>query len=284
MIAFLRFLDLREVRLQLFLRKERGAVHALHRLIPRVAFPVGIRRRLQLEGLEFSGRRHMRPDAEIDKRVLVFDRVAGHFALAFGLLFDQLDLERLAARREELLGVLARPHLPFVDEILRRQVAHFLFDHLEIFRYERPRHDEVVEKSLVGRRTDSALHTGKQIGDRRRQQVSRAVAIERERLGALVRHDLDGGVLMERERQIDQLPVDETGQRGTGETWRDRLGDVANERTGWDLTGRSIWQCDCDLIHRRSCMWRVLSGVPRLVSCGIGPILACPPFDSLRSL
>jgi hypothetical protein len=55
-----------------------------------------------------------------------------------------------------------------------------LLDRLDNFGDERPRHDEVVEKTLVGRRTDTALHARKHVRDRRREQVRRAVTIEGE--------------------------------------------------------------------------------------------------------
>src|SRR5258708_3970267 len=105
----------------------------------------------------------MGADAEVDEGVLVLDRVARDFALALGLLVDQLDLEQLAARREKFLGFLAWPHLTLVDEILRRQFAHLRFDGVEILGHEWPRHHEMVEKSFVGRRTDAALNVRKKI-------------------------------------------------------------------------------------------------------------------------
>src|SRR5258706_832862 len=52
-----------------------------------------------------------REDRRPDRSLLVLDRVAGDFGLAFGLLVDQLHLQRLAALREERLRLLARPHL-----------------------------------------------------------------------------------------------------------------------------------------------------------------------------
>ena len=47
---------------------------------------------------------HVRTDAEVDKRLLVLDRVAGDVRLAFGLLLDQLHLERLAAPAKKRLA------------------------------------------------------------------------------------------------------------------------------------------------------------------------------------
>src|SRR5205823_12706362 len=100
-VPLLRFFDLREVRLEIFFLGERGAVDALHRLVARVALPVRVRRVQHLERLQPAGGRYMRPDAEIDERLRIFDRVAGHVLLTGGLLLDQLNLERLSSLREE---------------------------------------------------------------------------------------------------------------------------------------------------------------------------------------
>ena len=149
-----------------------------------------------LNAFSLSGRRHVRPDAEIDEGVLVLDRVAGDFALALGLLVDQLHLERLAALREERLGLFARPHLALVDAD-PAAASSFIFCSiaLEILGHERPRDDEVVEEPFVGRRADAALHAWKQVRDGGRQQMRRAVTVERQRFRAAVGHDADRRVL-----------------------------------------------------------------------------------------
>src|SRR5262249_35029997 len=118
------------------------------------------------------------------------DRVTGHFVLACGLFLDQLDLERLATRREKLLGLITRPHLTLVDEILRRQIAHLLFDGLEILRYERLRYDEVVKEAFVRSRTNTALRAGEEICNRRGEQVRRAVAIQKQCFRTFFGNDL----------------------------------------------------------------------------------------------
>ena len=100
-VAFLRFFDLRQVRLQLFVAEERRAVNPLHRLIARIAFPVGVRRAQQLERLQPAAGRHVRADAEVDEQVAVLDRVDRDLFLALRLLLDELHLQRLAAIAEE---------------------------------------------------------------------------------------------------------------------------------------------------------------------------------------
>ena len=104
-IALLRFLLLMQVLLEIVFLEEGGPVDALHRLVVRVALPVRVRHGQQLERPQVPGRRHVRPDAEVDERVAVLDRVAGDLGLTFGLLLDELDLERLAALREERDGL-----------------------------------------------------------------------------------------------------------------------------------------------------------------------------------
>ena len=241
-VALLRFLDLMQVLLEIVFLEERRAVDPLHRLVARVALPVRVRRVSSLNAFNRAGGRHVRADAEVDERVAVLDGVAGDFRLACGLLLDQLDLERLAALREELDRFLARPHLPLVGQVGRRQLAHLRFDFLEVLRHERTRDDEVVEEALVGGRADAALHAGEEIGHRGGEQMRGRVAIERQRLGPVGRDDLEPRVLVERRGQIDQLAV----QRAASAFFITLCGSVeaAKSRTGvprgtlrWDPSG-----------------------------------------------
>ena len=70
------------------------------------------------------------------------------------------------------------------------------------------RHDEIVEKPLVGGRTDSALHLGKQIGDRGGEQMRRAMPIKSQRFRAVLSDDAHGRVLTKWEGQVHQLAAD----------------------------------------------------------------------------
>ena len=110
-VALLRFLEPLQVRLQVLVAEERRAVDALHRLVVRVALPVGVRGGQQLERLQPSGRRHVRADAEVDEGVAVLDRVARDLGLPCGLLLDQLDLERLARGRRRSAIASSRGHI-----------------------------------------------------------------------------------------------------------------------------------------------------------------------------
>ena len=80
-VALLRFLDLREVRLQVLVGEERRPVDraasaALFASPFQYAFDVFS----SLNAFSLAGGRHVRADAEVDERVLVLDRVAGDFA------------------------------------------------------------------------------------------------------------------------------------------------------------------------------------------------------------
>jgi len=132
MVALARLLDPREVGLEIGLREEGRAVHALHRLVAGVALPIGVRRAEQLERLQPARARDVRTRAEVDEQVTVADRVARHHRLSLGLLLDELDLEGLAPAGEELEGLRPWPHLAFVGQVGRRQLPHLLLDALEI--------------------------------------------------------------------------------------------------------------------------------------------------------
>jgi hypothetical protein len=245
-VALLGFFEAREIRLQLVFAEERGAVDALHRLIARISLPVRVRGGQQLERLQAAARRHVRPDAEIDEEVAILDRVDRDDLLSLRLLFDQLHLQRLAALPEEPDRVLARPHLPLVDVVAGRDLLHPLLDGREIFGHERPLDDEVVEEAFVGRGTDPALHARKELRDRRGEQVRRAVAVHRQRLGIFRRQYPDLCVFLQRVGEVDQMFVHHTGVCGLRQTWRYRCGDITDSRGLGDRFRRSVWESNSE--------------------------------------
>ncbi len=149
MVALLRFLDLVQVLLQVVVLEERRAVDALHRLVARVALPVRVRRRQQLERLQASGRRHVRPDAEVDEGLAVLDGVAGD--LATGLRSSpRISCTLSGSPRfvKKSMRFLARPHLPLVEQVLAGQLAHLRFDLLEVLGHERTRRRRSRRRTL----------------------------------------------------------------------------------------------------------------------------------------
>ncbi len=129
------------------------------------------------------------PDAEINEGVAVLDQIAGDFRLAGGLLFDQLDLQRLAVGPEKVDRLLARPHFPDVRQIGRHELAHLRFDLLEILGDEGALDDEVVEEAFVGRRADAALCAGVKRRHRRGEQVGGRVAVQGQGFRTVGQHE-----------------------------------------------------------------------------------------------
>src|SRR6185436_18332570 len=111
-------------------------------------------------------------------------------------------------------------------QIVAGELAHLALDRVEVLRHERPIDDEVVEEPFIGGRADATLGAGEEVSDRRGHQVRGAVPAQRQRLGTTIGDDLDGGVLLDRVGQVDQLAVDAAGKRGAGEAGRDRGGYV----------------------------------------------------------
>ena len=247
MIALFGLFDLRQVRLQLLLAEERRAVHALHRLIARIAFPIRVRRVQQLERLQLAARRDVRAHTEIDEQVAILDRVDGHVLLALGLFLDELHLQRLAPLAEEPDRLVARPHLTLVDEVAAGNLLHLLLDGVEVFGHERPWNDEIVEEPLISWGAYAALHRGEELRHRGRQQMRRAVTIDGQGLRILVRENPDLRVLLQRMRQIDDAVVDHSGVRGLREARRYRRGDIADCCRARDAACRPVGEGDGEL-------------------------------------
>jgi hypothetical protein len=191
----------------------------------------------------------VRPDAEVYERVGVFDDVARDVRLAGGLLFDELHLQRLAARGEERLRLLTRPHLPLVRQVGCGELAHLALDCLEVLRHERAIDDEVVEEAVVGRGTNAALRVREERGHGRGQQVRGAVTVQRERFRRALSDDADAPVGGERAAEIHQAAVHGGGERRRGEARRNRSRDVTHRRSGGHAPAGAVWQRGSHLAH-----------------------------------
>ena len=181
--------------------KKARPVDPLHRLVARVALPIGVRGVEQLERLEPAGRRHVRADAEVDEGVSVLDGVAGD--LATGPRSSPRSAAPSAVRRAARRTPIASSRGHICRSYGRSAAASsFIFASMrfEILRHERTLDDEIVEEALVGRRADPALRAGKESGHGCRQKVRRAVPIERQRLRIvrICRDDADLRVAVER--------------------------------------------------------------------------------------
>ena len=200
MIAALGFFEAVEICIQLLLRVEARPVDALHLRIAFLPFPVSACDAHQLERANAPGRRNMRPAAEVYK---FSGGVERHHRLD-GALLHQFALEALIPFAIQLQRFGLRQHFSFVGNVLRRKLAHLLFDALKIFGRERLGPHKIVEKSGIDRRADAQLDVGEKFHHRCGEQVRRRVAKHLDRFGIFRRQDCEPHVLIDRRAQIDQ--------------------------------------------------------------------------------
>ena len=187
-VAFLRFLQLVEVFVEVFLREPRSAVNALQLFVFLVAFPVSARDGKQLEGLNPGSVRQMRTAAEINKRRS--QRVLGKdIARA---LFNQLDLHRLIHCTVFRQTLRLRNQLAVEGQRLRLQLPHLLFDAFEVIRSEGNGPVEIVIETVVDGGADPQLGFGEKFQHRGRAKMSSRVTINLQRLDVFRRKNLKG--------------------------------------------------------------------------------------------
>ena len=181
-VARFGFLDPFEVRLEVLLREEGGAVDPGQLLAVLVAAPVGARDRAQLDRLDPLGRRRVRAAAEVLEVAVAVER-DGLDAFVVDQVFDQLDLEALVFGAEvvERLGdrdVAAAEVLVGVDVLLHR-----LFDLRQVVVVDRDAVGEleVVVEAGLDRRADRHLGAGVELGHRLGHHVGGVVADQLER-------------------------------------------------------------------------------------------------------
>ncbi len=173
-VALLGLFQLLEVIVQVLLAEEGGAVDALQLLVMLVALPVSAGDGKQLESLDLGSVRHVRAAAEIDE--LRSQGVLGEdFA---GALFDQLALHPGFGVLFEsffLAGVDA-----LVGQVARLDLAHLLFDLLQIVGGEWGGAVEIVIEAVLDGRPDSEFGLGIQFQHGGCQQVGGGVAVDLE--------------------------------------------------------------------------------------------------------
>ena len=112
----------------------------------------------------------MGSEAEIDEIILL---VAGD--LFASLLLNKLDLELLSQFLEYTEGFLFGEGEFLDGDILLGQLPHFVFNDFEVIGSERFVSQKIVEESILRGRADTGLRLGKQLENRMRHQMSRAV-------------------------------------------------------------------------------------------------------------
>ena len=141
-----------------------------------------------------------------------------------GQVLDQLGLVFLALRLEEGDGFVAVDHLALELGAAADDVAHLRFDGGEVVRGERLVAGEIVVEAVLDRRADGDLGAGIQILHRLGQHVGGVVADHVQRLGVAAGDEDDGGVVLDRGGEVENLAVELHRQGGAGEAGTDRLG------------------------------------------------------------
>ena len=172
-VALLRLFGADQRLLQLFLRRESGAVDTLELLVLFVAAVIGAGDVQQLESLDLRRVTDVRPGAEIDELAVLIkgNRLAGRdVAQAADLVGD------LPALADELLRLFAGALEALELLVLLGDAAHLLLDLHEVFGREGVVEVEVVVEAIVGRRPDIQLRLGEQAKHGGTQHVGGGVA------------------------------------------------------------------------------------------------------------
>ena len=182
MVALLRFLEHREVIVELLLVLERGAVNALELRIFFVAFVIGAGDVGELERADVSGAHDVRPGAEIDEIAVAIER---DFFVLRNVLDDiELELARLgsfAQRREPALlakceRFVARNFDPLEGMVRFDLLFHLRLDLLEILGRNAVRKIDVVIKAVLDRRPGGELRFRPDFQNGRGEDMRRRMA------------------------------------------------------------------------------------------------------------
>ena len=233
-----------EVRVEVRLRVERGAVDPRQLRVPLVSSPVGPCETGQPQRLD--GRRvlEVRAAAEIGEVALRVQR-DGRLGLA-----RELDLVGLGLRAEALERVLAWDLLATPGAPLLYLAPHLGFDRGEILLRDRLRELEVVVEAVGDRRPDRDLGSGVEPEHGLGEQVRGRVPQDVEGVRIVLvpyRHKLDSFAAAERKTKVLDMPVD-TSEDGVACQLRpDRPCRVESARTVGQLELGRIGQHD---LHR----------------------------------
>ncbi len=212
-----------EVRVEVGLRVERGAVDPRQLRVPLVAAPVGARERGQLDRLDRLRVLQVRPAAEVGELALRVER-----DVALGGV-DELDLVRLALGLEAALGLVGGDLLALPGAALL-QLPHDLgLDLLEVVLADRLRELEVVVEAVLDRRADRDLDAGIEAADGLGEQVRGRMAqhVEGIRIVRVPRRqDLDRLPVGERQAQVLDVAVLADQHGLLGQLRPDRAGGV----------------------------------------------------------
>ena len=189
-----------QVRVEILLLEEGGAVDALQHLPLRVAAPIragGVR---QLEVLEARRVGHVRAATEIDERTVGVRRDD----LVVAQLGEPLELERIVGEP------LAAPRARFTSSrtngyFSADDLPHLVLERGEVLGRERLVDLEVVVEAVVDRRTEADLRVGTQAPHGRRQHVRRGMPQHVERPRVAVGEHAERAARAQRRHQVLDL-------------------------------------------------------------------------------
>src|SRR5256885_2605813 len=201
MVALLRFVDPLEVRLQVVLRVEGGAVDSCELRVVHIAAPVRTGEAGQLQRLYRLRVLQVRAAAEVGEVAL---GVEGDRALG-GV--DELALVVLTLLGEEALRLLGVALLALPGAAFLQLAPDLLLDLLERVLADRLRELEVVVEAVLDRRADRDLRSRIKAADGLGEQVRGRVPQDVERVGI---------VRVARGEGLDRLPRPEREAEGPG--------------------------------------------------------------------
>ena len=174
-VALFGLLDAREVRVELLLLREAGAVDALEHLAVAVTAPVSAGNARELDGvaLDAAGGVQMRAGAEINEFTLTVKRDNG----VLRQVIDELDLIRLVALLHELQRFGARKLKALETQLFLADLAHLGLELLEHLGRERLGAVKIVIETVLDGRADRQLHLGVQALHGLRKNVAGGVTV-----------------------------------------------------------------------------------------------------------
>ena len=159
-VALFGLFDTGQIRIELLLLREAGAVDALKHLAVAVAAPVGAGDARQLDGvaLDAAGGVQMRAGAEVNEFALAVEGDNG----VFRQVVDELDLVRLIALLHELQRFVAGELKALETQLFLADLAHLGLKLLEHLGRERLGAVKIVIETVLDGRADGQLHLGVQ--------------------------------------------------------------------------------------------------------------------------
>ncbi len=169
-VALLGLLELLQVRVQVLLLEEGGAVDALQHGLVGVAAPVGTRGGKHLHVTDALGGVDVRSPAQVHETAhgINGDRLTGD-------VVDEFELVALSEFSEVFSRTRLVPVLAGDFELLLEQLVHAFLDAFEVFGRERLLHLEVIVEPVVDGRADGELRVREQLHDGVRQHVRRGM-------------------------------------------------------------------------------------------------------------